>query len=52
MGPLIQRYVALAALSFKFVTACQDGIKLSVLFYFILLLIFNLSFIAFFCVLT
>lgn len=33
MGPLVQIYVALSALSFKVVTAFQEG-KLCVLFYF------------------
>ena len=33
MGPLVQIYVASSALSFKVVTAFQDG-KLCVLFYF------------------
>ena len=37
MGPLLPVYVALSALNFQFVTACQDGrLALFVLFCFII----------------
>ena len=44
MGPLFPVYVALSALNFQLVTACQDG-KLA-LFFFCFIIIF-LAFIAF-----
>ena len=40
MGPLLQIYVTLSALTFKFVTALQDG-KSHVLFYFLILLCYH-----------
>ena len=41
MGPLLQVYVALSALNFQFVTACQDGrLALFFLFLFCFIIIF------------
>ena len=42
MGPLLQTYVVLSALSFKFVSACQDGkftSFLKILFFFSIVII-------------